>query len=159
MDNKLKYYLRYLSFLLPALVISIFSEYIASVLGDNPAIVLQWFFAFFMLIGFGVSTASFGYRFPRAAMSFILCYTGLNLLIITFFYSSQYGTPLYSFLRYYAGALSYVPLEIMVEALLDFNIQQEVCVTLIVTAFCLIGYLAGLVHRRVSPSPYRPTIG
>lgn len=149
-----KYYLRYLIFLAPALIVSIFFNN-----GSATSITLQWFFSFFMLIGFGVNTASAAYAYPRASMAFIFCYTGVNLLIISRFYTSQYGTATYNFLRNYGGALSYVPLEVMVKALLDFNIQQEVCVTLLVAVCCLLGYLAGLVHRRVNPDPYRPTIG
>ncbi len=149
-----KNYLIYLLFLLPALIVAWFFNNDTSL-----SITLQWFFGFFMLIGFGVNTASATYRYPRATMSFILLYTGVNLLIITAFYASSYGTPMYNFLRHYAGALCYVPLEIMVEALLDFNMPQEVLVTIAVVVCMLIGYLFGLVHRHVKPDPYRPRIG
>lgn len=149
-----KNYLGYFFFLLPALAVSIFFNNDTQV-----SIVLRWFFAFFMLIGFGVNTASAAYRYPRATMTFILVYTGVNLLIITAFYASAYNSLAYVILRDYGGALSYVPLGIMVDALLDFNIQQEVFVTFLVAGCCLVGYVFGLVHRRVSPDPYRPRIG
>lgn len=149
-----KYYLGYLAFLLPALAVSLFYNN-----NTTPSIVLQWFCGFFMLFGFGVNTASAAYKYPRSAMSFILCYTGLNLLMATWLYSSSYGTTQYTILRHYAGALSYVPLEIMVDALLDFNIPHEVYIILLVAACCLIGFLFGVVRRRVIPNPYRPRIG
>lgn len=149
-----KYYFGYLVFLLPALIVSlVFNN------DSTLSIILQWFFGFFMLFGFGVNTAAASYRYPRNTMSFILFYTGLNLLISTLLYSSSYGTLQYTILRRYAGALSFVPLEIMVDAILDFNVPHEVYITLLVTACCLIGLVFGLVRRRVSPNPYRPTIG
>lgn len=149
-----KNYLVYFLFLLPALAVSIFFN------NDTmTSIVLRWFFAFFMLIGFGVNTVSAAYHYPRATISFILVYTGVNLLIITAFYASEYNSLPYIILRDYGGALSYVPLGIMVDALLDFNIQQEVFVTFLVAACCLVGCVFGLVHRRVKPDPYRPRIG
>lgn len=150
-----KHYWIYLFFLLPALIVSLFFH------NDTGAsIILRWFFAFFMLIGFGVNTASAAYRHPRGAMSFILVYTGVNLLIITAFYAATYNSALYFFLRDYGGALSYVPLGIVLDTMLEFNVQQEeVYVTFTVTVCCLIGYLFGLVHRRVHPDPYSPRIG
>lgn len=149
-----KNYLIYFIFLLPALIVSLFFK------NDTMlSISLRWFFAFFMLLGFGVNTASAAYRYPRATMSFILIYTGANLLIITAFYASAYNSMPYIFLRDYGGALSYVPLGIMVEALLDFNIQQEVVVTLLTAACCGLGYIFGVVRRRVNPDPYSPRIG
>lgn len=149
-----KYYFGYLVFLLPALMV-------AMIYSNNTqlSIALQWFFGFFMLFGFGVNTSSAAYRYPRSAMSFILLYTGINLLAATWLYSSSYGTLQYEMLRRYGGALSYVPLEIMVDALLDFNIPHEVYVILTVTACCLIGFVFGVVRRRVNPDPCRPTIG
>lgn len=149
-----KNYLIYFMFLLPALIVSLFFKNDSMI-----SIVLQWFFGFFMLIGFGVNTASSAYRYPRATMSFILLYTGVNLLIITAFYAAAYNSTAYVILRDYGGALSYVPLGIMVNALIDFNIQQEVFVTLLIAACCLAGYIFGLVHRRVHPDPYSPRIG
>lgn len=149
-----KNYLIYLVFLLPALFVSLFYN------NDTMlSIVLQWFFGFFMLIGFGVNTASAAYRYPRATMSFVLSYTGVNLLIITAFYASAYDSLPYIVLRDYGGALSYVPLGIMMDALLDFNIQHEVVITLLIAACCFIGYIFGIVHRHVKPDPYRPKIG
>lgn len=149
-----KYYIRYLIFLLPALLVSLFYN------NDTmTSIILRWFFAFFLLTGFGVTTYTAAYRFPRATMSFILSYTGINLLIITMFYASHYNSPIYPVLRDYAGALSYIPLSIMVDALRDFNIQQEVYVTLFIAVSCIIGYVGGLIHRRINPYPYRPRIG
>lgn len=149
-----KNYLVYLFFLLPALLVSLFFKNSSTL-----SIVLQWFFGFFMLIGFGVNTASAAYRYPRAAMSFILVYAGVNLLIVTALYASDYDSLPYVILRDYGGFLSYLPLGIMVKAITDFNIQHEVVITLLITACCLIGYIFGLVHRRVKPDPYSPRIG
>lgn len=149
-----KYYFGYLVFLLPALIVSLFYNNNSTI-----SVALQWFFAFFMLFGFGVNTSSAAYKYPRQTISLILFYTGLNLLISTWLYASSYGTLQYTILRHYAGALSYVPLEIIVDALLDFNIPQEVYVTLLVSVCGFIGLIFGVVRRRVSPDPYRPTIG
>ena len=159
-----KYYLRYMIFWLPAALVSLFfnnSAVLATAWSQaqvfkNISIWAQWLCAFFMLFGWGVTTATASYRFPRATMSFVLSCTGINLLIITMLYATHYGSPIYNFLRNYAGILSYIPLSIIKKALEDFNIQQEVVVTLMLFACCIIGYIAGLVRRRVSPNPYRP---
>ncbi len=152
-----KHLLRYLLFLAPAFLATLAGRCFPDAGAGLAA--ARWFFAFLMLLGYGLCTAAFAYRMPRAAAAFILYYTGINLLIITLLYSAQYGTAAYEVLRDYGGALSYVPLEILVEALLDFNVRQEVFVTLLIAASCTIGCLAGLLRRRVSPDPYRPTIG
>jgi hypothetical protein len=154
-----KQILRYLIFLLPALAVSLLARPLAGVLPAGIYTGIRWFFAFFMVFGYGLCSAVFAYRHPRAAAAFILYYTGFNLLVITAFYSAEYGAAAYGFLRDYGGALSYVPLGIMVEALLDFNIRHEVVVALVLAAVMGIGFLGGVFRRRSSPDPYRPTIG
>jgi hypothetical protein len=154
-----KHILRYLIFLLPALAVALLARPLAGVVPAGALAGARWFFAFFMIFGYGLCTAVFAYRHPRAAAAFILYYTGFNLLVITAFYSAEYGAAAYGFLRDYGGALSYVPLGIMVEALLDFNIRHEVVVSLILAASMGLGFLGGVFRRRSSPDPYRPTIG
>lgn len=151
-----RHLLRYLIFLLPAFFLTQLARVAAP---TGMMIAARWFGVFFMLFGYGLCTAVFAYRMPKPALSFILYYTGANLLIITAFYATPYGTPLYGFFRHYAGALSYVPLEILVDALLDFNIKHEVFVTLLLAGCCMAGYLSGLLRRRSTPDPYSPTIG
>ena len=154
-----KHLLRYLIFLLPALAVSWLARPLTGVFSAEGLAGARWFFAFFMLLGYGLCTAVFAYRHPRAAAAFTLYYTGFNLLIITAFYSADYGAAAYGFLRDYGGALSYVPLGVFVDALLEFNIRHEVVVTLILAASMGLGFLAGLFRRRSSPDPYRPVIG
>jgi hypothetical protein len=154
-----RYILRYLIFLLPALAVSLLVSPLAGILSAGVLSGARWFLAFFMIFGYGLCTAVFAYRHPRAAAAFILYYTGFNLLIITAFYSADYGAAAYGFLRDYGGALSYVPLGIIVDALLDFNIRHEVVVTLLLAASMALGFLGGVFRRRSSPDPYRPTIG
>lgn len=128
-------------------------------LAETLPVILQFFFAFFMLMGWGVTTSTAAYHFPRRTLSFMLAYTGLNLLATMAFYMAEYDTLPYYFLRDYAGILSYLPLAIIVKALDGFNIYREVFVLFLVTFSCAVGYIVGLLHRRINPSPYRPRIG
>lgn len=149
-----KYYLTYGLFLLPALVVALFLKN-----GSAASIMAQWFFALLMLFGFCATTYLAAYQYPRGVLSLILMYAGMNLIIFYLFYKSLYGSAAYHFLRDYGGALSYVPLGILVDTLNDFTVNIEIYVILAVTSCMLMGYLAALVKRRVKPYPYTPRIG
>jgi len=148
-----KYYLAYALFLLPAL----FFELINS--GNPSFMMMRWVFALIFLLGLGFTTYLAAYPNPGKTFSFILFYTGINLIVYYFFYISVFGTAAYVFLRDYGGALSYVPLGVLVDALNDSMLNAEVYVILTATACMLAGYLAALVKRRVKPYPYTPKIG
>ena len=148
-----KYYFSYALFLFPALVTALFFK------NDSAAsITAQWFFALVLLVGFTFTTYLAAYPYPRRTLSLILMYTGINLIIFYFFYKSVYGTSQYIFLRDYGGALSYVPLGVLIDVLGDLKQNIEVYVILAVASCMLLGYLAALVKRRVKPYPYTPKI-
>lgn len=155
-----KHLLRYLIFLVPALAVAWLARPLSGILSAETLTGARWFVAFFMLLGYGLCTAMFAYRSPRGAAAFILYYTGFNLLIITAFYAAEYGAAAYGVLRDYGGALSYVPLGVLVEALLEMNLRRPEVIVTLVLAICMgAGYLGGVIRRRSAPDPYRPTIG
>jgi len=149
-----KYYLAYALFILPALVFALVSNR-----GGPSFTAVQWVFALVFLLGFGFTTYLAAYPYPRQTFSFILMYAGVNLIIYYFFYMSVFGTAAYVFLRDYGGALSYVPLGVLVDALNDSVQNAEVYVILTAALSMLVGYFAALVKRRVKPYPYSPKIG
>lgn len=150
-----KYLLRYLIFWLPAAAVAYFYNNASS-----PSQLLQWFFSFFMVFGWSVNTGMAAYHFPRSTMSALLTYTGFNILIIVTMYSAYVGSGLYILLHKVGGILSFNALDIMVQALRPYNeLDWEMVVLLFLVACCVIGYIIGLVHRRVNPSPYSPRIG
>ncbi|MCL2057303.1 MAG: hypothetical protein FWH02_08825 [Oscillospiraceae bacterium] len=146
-----KYLPRYLLFWAPAFALSLFFR------GDLMQFhALRWFFTFFMLLGWGINTAMAAYHYPRKVLSGLLMYAGAHVLLITWLYSLTDRSPA---LYYLAGAFSFTPLDILVTALLDFNIMHELYAALTVIALCLLGWAAGALYRRTNPNPYRPKIG
>lgn len=164
-----KYYLRYLFFWVPAVLIACFFNN-ASMISQ----VLQWFFASFMVLGWTINTAMAAYTFPRRTLSTLLVYAGVMLLIIVGLYnyafdpassrilqqlnSSFPGLNTGLLFRRLGGLLSFTPLDIFVQALLDFAIPHEIYITLFLVGACLIGWICGLVYRFIRPNPYRPKI-
>jgi len=146
-----KFILRYLFFWAPAFILSFFFRG-----GLMQLYTLKWFFAFFMLFGWGVNTAMAAYHYPRRTMSGILMYVGFNILAIVGLYSwDGVNRAVY----YLGGIFSFTPLDILVVALLDFNIPHELYVALLVFCICSLGWIAGMLYRRVNPDPYRPKMG
>lgn len=150
-----QYAVRYVVFWLPALLVSYFFSN-----QSMTSQVLQWFFAFFLLLGWSVNTGMAAYNFPRATLSLWLAYTGLHILAITSLYAAPYGSGRYTVLKAVSGFLSYRPLRIFTRVLegLVPQFPPELCILGGLSACCLIGYLIGLVQRRVNPNPYRPRI-
>lgn len=148
-----KYLLRYLIFWAPAVLVAcLFNN--ASPLSQ----ILQWFFAFFMLLGWCANTAMAAYHYPRRTLSVLLMYLGINLLAIVALYNINTGSSASMLLLRLGGLLSFTPLDILVMALLDFSIPHEIYVTVGVVILCFLGWLAGLFYRRIHPNPYRPTM-
>lgn len=148
-----KYFLRYLIFWAPAVIIALFFNSALMV-----SQVLQWFFAFFMLFGWAVNTGMAAYRYPRKTLSSLLIYLGVNLLIIVWLYSTSLDSRTSRMLVKIGGIFSYTPQDILLKALLEFNIPHEIYITFLIVLLCFIGYLCGLIARRVRPSPYQPRI-
>lgn len=147
-----KYYIRYLILWLPAVLAS----YAFSGSGRF-AHQVQLFCAFFMVLGWAANTGMAAYHYPRGTLSALLTYTGFNILVIVFLYSSYQGSTRYTVLRTAGGILSFQPLDVLVRAIRPFtNLPHELVVTLFLIACCVIGYIAGLVQRRVRPNPYSP---
>ena len=146
-----KYMLRYIIFWLPALIV-------AYAFNNNMLIshVLQWLFAFFLIFGWAANTGMAAYELPRQTLVFLFIYIGVTILIIVGIYSTDPREIPHVLLRHVAGATSVVPLSIMMKALHDFNIPHEAVVSGVLVGGCIIGYIAGVVSRRVNPNPYRP---
>lgn len=148
------YLLRYLIFWLPAALMS----YVFNFEGETVH-VIQWFCVFFMLFGWGVNTGMAAYHYPRSTLSALLTYTGFNIIVIAVMYVSAEGEGLYLVTRSIGGIFSFGPLDALVQALKNFSgLMWEMCATGTLIAVCVIGYVVGLVQRRVSPNPYRPRI-
>ena len=147
-----KYMLRYAVFWLPAFIVVIFLPESSSY-----SFVARWFGAFFMIFGWGVNTGMAAVYRPRDTLSLLMIYFGVSLMLITGWYMGYLSR---IFGRYWgqiiSGAFSYIPLYALVRALLDFNIPHEIYAMGILTIFCLIGWLAGIVFRYLNPNPYRP---
>ena len=146
-----KYILRYLLFWLPAAAISYFYNNTSGL-----SQVLQWVFASVMAVAWAVNTGMAAYLYPRTTLSLVFAYSGVSAFLILALYSAPYKS--YYILQPLAGMFGYVPLDIYVMALLDFNIPHEWYVTIFLVTLCLIGYLIGLICRRLRPNPYRPVI-
>ena len=147
-----KYLFRYLIFWLPAIVAS----YLLTS-GEMMPQIVRWFFGFFMLFGWGVNTAMFAYNNLRGALSFVLGYLGVNVLLIMGLHHAPFGSASYRVFVHAAGLFTYRPLSMIYQMLLDFSIFQEMWIVLIVTGICLVGLLFGLLYRQIRPNPYRPT--
>jgi len=148
-----KYIVRYLIFWLPATIIFYFFNN-SSMLSQ----VLQWFFAFFMLLGWSVNTGMAAYYYPRKVLALIFGYAGVNILLIVAWYKTYYHSALNNFLLYFGGLFSYNPLDVFIQALLDFNIYHELFVTGFLVLCCVIAYIVAMVYRHFNPNPYRPRI-
>jgi hypothetical protein len=122
--------------------------------------ILQWFTAFFMLFGWAVNTGIAAYHEPRTTLAVLMTYAGAHLLLILFLYNQDNGSGLGAVLRQFGGILSFIPLDIFVKALRQYSpaIPHELYVTGFLAACCLVGYLAGIMRRRIHPNPYRPVI-
>lgn len=151
-----KYLIRYLIFWLPALLVSyLFAG--GGLMADIP----QWFFAFFMLFGWSVNTGMAAYHFPRGALSALLAYGGFNTLVIVTLYTTDYRQGLHIFMRKVGGIFSFQPLDILVRNLKPITsaaLPWEFIVLCVLLVCCLLGYLVGVVQRRVRPNPYSPRI-
>jgi len=147
-----KYFPYYLLFYIPALLVSyLFTS--ESLLAH----IVQWFFGFFMLLGWGVCTAMLAYNYPRGALAFMLAYFGVSVLLIYGLRSASFGSASYVFFDHVGGALSYRPLNMIYQTLLHFSIFQELWVILIIVGSCAVGFVCGVLYRQVRPNPYRPT--
>jgi hypothetical protein len=148
-----KYMLRYLIFWAPAFLAACFFN------NTSPlSQALQWFFAFFMVLGWCVNTGMATYHHPRKMLSNLLLYLGVNLLLITFLYNINAGSVANRIIMRAIGIFSYTPLDIFVMRLLDYNIPQEVYVTFFLFLACLLSWLAAFIYRKLNPNPYRPRI-
>lgn len=148
-----KYILRYLIFWLPA-AITFYVYHNSSMLSQ----VLQWFFAFFMLLGWAVNTGMAAYHYPRKVLSLIFGYTGVNVLLTVILYRSFTGTTLHYVMGNFGGLFSYNPLDVFVMAIVDFNISHELYVLGFLVACCLLAYIIAIIYRWMNPNPYRPRI-
>lgn len=145
-----KVFLRYLLFWFPAFTISVFY--------NNNSVssqALQCFTAFFMLLAWAVNTGAFAYRYPRAALVFLLAFGGAHIVLINMVYRTT-GT-LHTILRIICGLFTFRPLNIFVRMLQPYNnLPHEQIIILALLFSCLLGYLFGAVQRRVNPNPYSP---
>lgn len=149
-----KYLLRYLVFWVPAVVVAYFFSSAAF-----PSQIAQWFTAFFMLFGWGINTGMAAYRHPLPTLSFLLCYAGLNILVVMTMYSAEVGGAMYVFLHRFGGIFSFQAVNIFVQTLKGYpGLYAELVVVEVLLGCALVGYLVGLVQRRVNPSPYSPRI-
>lgn len=148
-----KYLLRYLIFWLPAVTVSCFFNN-STMLSH----ILQWFFCFFMVFGWAVNTGMAAYRQPRPALAALLVYSGFNIIITVVKYTTDPREGLGVVLRRVGGLFSYNALDIMVRAISQFSIPHELCVLGLVAGCCFVGYVVGLVQRRIHPDPYSPRI-
>jgi hypothetical protein len=113
---------------------------------------LQWFFAAFMIFGWGLNSAMAAYKLPRQTLAAALTYLGVNILIAVGIYSYGIG----GLLRSLGGILSFTPLDILIVALLDFTIPHELYIVVTLFCVCVLGWVAGVFYRRIHPDPYRP---
>ena len=147
-----KYFFRYLVFYMPALLASyIFTS------GNLFAHIVQWFFGFFMLLGWGACTAMLTYNYPRNALAFLFAYFGVSVLLIYGLHNASFGSASYVFFDHVAGALTYRPLNMIYRTLLHFPIFQELWIIIIIIASCAVGFVCGMFYRQIRPNPYRPT--
>jgi len=119
---------------------------------------LQWATAALMVIGWSVNTGFAAYRFPKTTLAILLIYAGANTLLIALLYKIPYESPYHQPLLTWGGIASFKPLDILVQALLDFNIPQELYVLGLVVGLSAVAYIIGISRRRTHPYPYRPKI-
>jgi hypothetical protein len=118
---------------------------------------VQWFFAFFLIFGWSVNTAMAAVHFPRGTLSLLLLYLGVNFLLIVGLYNVNTATASGRVLLRLGGLFSFTPLDILIVALLDFPIPHEIYVTAGLVILCFLGWMAGVLVRRLYPSSYSPT--
>lgn len=148
-----KYLLRYFIFWLPAVLVAYFYNN-AGMLSQT----LQWVCAILMIVGWSVNTGFAAYYYPMTTLSILLFYSGVSVIVITAQYMTQYGSIAHTLLHQWGGIISYKPLDILVMAILDFNIPHEIYVVGALIALCAVGLAAGLIQRRIHPNPYHPKI-
>ena len=119
--------------------------------------IIQWFFGFFMLLGWTVNTIMATYSHPRQALAFILAYFGINALLIIALSRAPFSSARHVILDHTAGAFTFRPLYMLYQALRDFSIFQELWIAVIITMACGVGFVCGMFYRQVRPNPYRPT--
>lgn len=146
-----KYLLRYLIFWLPAIAVAYFFTNSSSL-----SQVLQWFFAFFMLFGWAANTAMAASHFSSSTLSALLAYLGFHLVAIYIVYTTDFRSGLHIVLRTLGGLFSFKALAVFKSLADSLNWWGEIAVVLLVFCCCLLGFLVGLVHRRLHPDPYRP---
>jgi len=146
-----KYIIRYLIFWLPAVLVAYFYNR-----PDTASHIAQWFAAFIMLFGWSINTGMCAYYFPRRTLALILMYLGVSVLVIIWMYSAPYASATHNWLRLWGGVLNFKPLEILLMAILEFNVRHELVVTYTLGAFCLLGYIVGIIYRYIRPDPYKP---
>jgi hypothetical protein len=148
-----KYILRYVIFWLPAVLA-------ACLYGNSSPVsqALQWFFAFFLIFGWSVNTAMAAVHFPRGTLSLILGYLGVNFLLIMGLYSVNTATAAGRVLLRMGGLPSFTPLDILIVALLDYPIPHEIYVTAGLVILCFLGWMAGVLVRRLNPPSYRSSV-
>lgn len=120
--------------------------------------ILQWGFALVMIAGWAVNSGVAAYRYPSATLAFLLLYAGVNIFAVSLLYRQPYNSAEFLSMRHWIGAISFRPLDILVNALSDFMIPLELCVLCVLAALCLIGFLVGVLYRRLRPNPYHPRI-
>lgn len=160
-----KYLFRYLIFWLPAAVVAyLFTRGMpwSHLIGDTAPWhqIPQWFTAFFMVFGWSANTGMAAYHYPRATLSALLCYTGFNILITVTMYTVGSEGALGSLLWSFGGILSFKPLSIFVTTLKSLRPPWpwEMILLCGLVACMAIGFIVGLVQRRVNPNPYSPRI-
>ena len=68
----------------------------------------------------------------------------------------DFRSGLHIVLRTLGGLFSFKALAVFKSLADSLNWWGEIAVVLLVFCCCLLGFLAGLVHRRLHPDPYRP---
>ena len=148
-----KHLLRYLIFWAPAVIVACFFNNMTTV-----SQALQWFLAFFMLLGWTVTTGMASYHFPNRILSLLLMHLGINMLLIVALYNLNIGSRWTFVMLRLFGLFSFTPLDIIVNALINFNIPHEIYVTVLLFFSCMLGWIAGFIYRKLNPDPYRPHI-
>ena len=148
-----KHLIRYLIFWAPAIL----SAYLLTPQGTAIQIA-QWFFGFFMLIGWAVNTAIATYSHPRGTLTFILAYFGVNAILITALVEAPFRSVRYIILNHAAGAFTYRPLYMLYQTLQDLPVsREEMWITGLVAGSCAVGFVCGVFYRQIKPNPCRPT--
>ena len=116
-----------------------------------------WVIGAFFLIGWAVNTGVFAYHYPRQALAFLFAYFGLSALLIMRLHDASFGSVSYLIFEHGAGALTYRPLYMFYRVLLEFHVFAEMWTAGIIAGVCAVGFLCGVLYRRIRPNPYHPT--